>query len=471
MIAHLVESTLLLGVAVAAAHLPRLAGRTRYAIVFLALVKFAIPSSLVTNLRPAGMISISIPGSLAVTPHAFAAPSIWPAVVKAIWLAVAAALFLIILLRARRAMADALDGAAPAPERETAILRRLRGDVVLLRSPTALAPAAIGILHPRIVLPADLDLGDDELEAILAHECTHIARRDNLLALADAFAGAALWFHPLVWMARRILARAREDACDEVVVARGGPDVYLTALAKVCRAAVAPRVAGVSCVVSNTIRERMNAIMTFPLRRHLSHRLVVAAAVALLAAATLVQAQDGKAKRYAMQIATTVAGNGDTIFDITVRDRVTNEVVAHPKVRMAAGVPAEITTDGTPQFRISARGETDGSASVVVQAYDANGELLESSTAMCTVKKATPSTSSSPSSNISLQLKDADLKDVVRVFGQLTGLDPKIDAGVEGRVTVDLHEVPWEQALQQILAENHCDYLVDGTTLHVRRLP
>ena len=246
MIAHLVESTIVLAIAIAAAHLPRLAARTRYAIVFLALVKFAIPSTILA--KPKGMIAISIPGPIAVTPHAFATtPSVWPAVVQAVWLSIAVALFLLILWRARRAVSEALDGAVLAPEREQAMLR-CRG-VVLLRSPGASAPAAIGIFRPRIVLPAALDLGDDELETILAHECAHIARHDNVLALLDAAAGAALWFHPLVWIARRILARAREEACDEIVVARVSADVYLAALAKVCRAAAAPRVAGVSCIV------------------------------------------------------------------------------------------------------------------------------------------------------------------------------------------------------------------------------
>src|SRR5207237_5751122 len=102
-----------------------------------------------------------------------------------------------------------------------------------------------------------------------------LARHDNVLALLDAAAGAALWFHPLVWIARRILARAREEACDEIVVARVSADVYLAALAKVCRAAAAPRVAGVSCIVSNTIRERMNVVMPLQLRRPVALRLVV----------------------------------------------------------------------------------------------------------------------------------------------------------------------------------------------------
>src|SRR5437870_643856 len=79
-------------------HLPRLAARTRYAIVFLALVKFAIPWKLHP---PSGTIAISIPGPIAVTPHAFAAPSIWPTVAMSIWISIAAALFLLIVWRAR----------------------------------------------------------------------------------------------------------------------------------------------------------------------------------------------------------------------------------------------------------------------------------------------------------------------------------------------------------------------------------
>ena len=41
MIVHLLESTLLLAIAILIAHIPRLAARTRYAIVFAALMKFA----------------------------------------------------------------------------------------------------------------------------------------------------------------------------------------------------------------------------------------------------------------------------------------------------------------------------------------------------------------------------------------------------------------------------------------------
>ena len=455
MTGHLIESTILLGMAIAAAHLPRLAARTRYAIVFLALLKFAVPWKFHA---PSATIAIAIPaGPVRVAPHAFAAPSIWPVVLEAIWLAVAAALFLLVVARARRAAAEALEGASVVPELG-------RRGVRVLRSPGATAPAAIGIVRPCIVLPAALDLDDGELAAILTHECAHIDRRDNLLALVEALLGAALWFHPLVWMARRILARAREEACDEVVVARGqtDTDTYLAALAKVCRAAAAPRVAGVSCIVSNTIRERMNAIMNLPLRRALPHRLVVAVAVALLAAVTLVHAKEGKS-RYTMSSTINVGNDNVYDFDITVRDNTTGEVVCHPHVKTKPGASAEATCEGVPKFNIQVTVENNGHAEVLLKVFDADGKVIDGLRTVITVNKQ-------PGPKITLNLQNADLKDVIGSFGKLSGMDVQIDPGVEGTVTVDLRDVPWDQALQRILADNKCEYETDGKTIHVRRI-
>ena len=50
MIVHLLESTLILALAILIAHVPRLAARTRYTIVFAALMKFAIPSAIVPRM-------------------------------------------------------------------------------------------------------------------------------------------------------------------------------------------------------------------------------------------------------------------------------------------------------------------------------------------------------------------------------------------------------------------------------------
>jgi type II secretory pathway component HofQ len=68
---------------------------------------------------------------------------------------------------------------------------------------------------------------------------------------------------------------------------------------------------------------------------------------------------------------------------------------------------------------------------------------------------------------ISLDLKDADLKDVLRTFAELTKLNIAIDPDVKGSVTPRLHEVPWDQALDVILKINGLGYVLEGNILRV----
>jgi len=68
---------------------------------------------------------------------------------------------------------------------------------------------------------------------------------------------------------------------------------------------------------------------------------------------------------------------------------------------------------------------------------------------------------------ISLNLKDADLKDVLRTFAELTGLNMAIDPGVGGSVTVDFADVPWDQALDIILRQNSLTFLLEGNVMRI----
>src|SRR4029077_18580593 len=71
---------------------------------------------------------------------------------------------------------------------------------------------------------------------------------------------------------------------------------------------------------------------------------------------------------------------------------------------------------------------------------------------------------------ISLNLKDADIKDVLRTFAQLTGLNIAVDPDVHGSVTVDFVDVPWDQALDLILRQNRVSYVLDGNVIRVGTL-
>jgi type IV pilus assembly protein PilQ len=71
---------------------------------------------------------------------------------------------------------------------------------------------------------------------------------------------------------------------------------------------------------------------------------------------------------------------------------------------------------------------------------------------------------------VSLNLKEADLKDVLRTFSDLTGLNMAIDPGVNGQVTVDFTDVPWDQALDLILRQNGLTFTLEGNVMRIGTL-
>ena len=68
---------------------------------------------------------------------------------------------------------------------------------------------------------------------------------------------------------------------------------------------------------------------------------------------------------------------------------------------------------------------------------------------------------------ISLDLKDADIKDVFRTISELTGLNIVIDPDVHGTVTVRLENVPWDQALELILKQNGLGYIIENNVMRI----
>jgi type IV pilus assembly protein PilQ len=68
---------------------------------------------------------------------------------------------------------------------------------------------------------------------------------------------------------------------------------------------------------------------------------------------------------------------------------------------------------------------------------------------------------------ISLDLKDADIRDVIRTFGELARINVVIDPDVKGSVTVSLHDVRWEDALDVILRSNGLGAVSEGNLTRV----
>lgn len=68
---------------------------------------------------------------------------------------------------------------------------------------------------------------------------------------------------------------------------------------------------------------------------------------------------------------------------------------------------------------------------------------------------------------IDLKVTNADVTDVLRTFAQISGLNVIVQPGVNGQVTAELENVPWDQALEQILKINNLDYELDGNVMRI----
>lgn len=104
-------------------------------------------------------------------------------------------------------------------ERSLGRLRRVSRN--LFRSSQGLtSPVLIGLLSPRIVLPADFEqrFNPEQQALVIAHERWHMRRLDLWVGLVSSALQSLFWFHPLLPFAARALRLDQELACDEAVL-------------------------------------------------------------------------------------------------------------------------------------------------------------------------------------------------------------------------------------------------------------
>lgn len=104
----------------------------------------------------------------------------------------------------------------------------LRRDVRLLVSEAAGTPMTGGFRSPVVIVPATASTWDSQRrQVVLTHELVHVLHRDALRQLMGGVVLALYWFHPLSWLACRLAATSREEACDERVLELGSrPSEY-----------------------------------------------------------------------------------------------------------------------------------------------------------------------------------------------------------------------------------------------------
>jgi beta-lactamase regulating signal transducer with metallopeptidase domain len=98
----------------------------------------------------------------------------------------------------------------------------LRAAPRLAESELLSVPVTFGVRRPAILLPAGWrDWEPAELDAVLAHEISHVVRRDALAERLALLHRAIFWFSPLSWWLARHLADLAEEASDDAALAAG----------------------------------------------------------------------------------------------------------------------------------------------------------------------------------------------------------------------------------------------------------
>ena len=153
------------------------------------------------------VINPVISSSFTPAPGASANPlQIWIPVLTGIWLFGIAALFLysaVSYWRLHRKVCEAV------------ILR-----CNIYQSENVCSPFVLGIIRPKIYLPYHMD--SREMDHVIAHEQTHIRRKDHWWKPLGFLLLTIHWFNPLMWLSYVLLCRDIELACDEKVIGKMG---------------------------------------------------------------------------------------------------------------------------------------------------------------------------------------------------------------------------------------------------------
>jgi bla regulator protein BlaR1 len=297
---HLWQSTLFVALAAAVVFtlLRHNKAQTRYAVWLAASVKFLVPFSALLELgrqlgsrlavmrmaAPATQAKVYyaldewgrrtspqfMPSALVPTIHASGSPL--PRFVVAVWACGAVVVAAKWCLSWRHARA-ALHGATPLRTFDGITVLSSRGLRERRLEPGVFGLGFFGFRDAVVLVPEGITerLSAEQFEAVLAHECCHARRRDNLAATFQMAVEALFWFHPPVWWLGRQMMRERERACDEHVLrCNNDPEVYAEGILNVCKFYMESPLRCVAGITGADLKRRIEQIMTHRIARELN---------------------------------------------------------------------------------------------------------------------------------------------------------------------------------------------------------
>ena len=203
-------------------------------------------------------------------------------------------------------------GASPPPDELRSEVAAVAARMGALRVPDIrLVDAAVSPMlfflgrRVQLILPRGLAVAMPRARraGVIAHELAHLRRGDHWVRVLEMLATTILWWHPLIWLARRGLREAEEQCCDAWVVAllpgadarRGYADALVDALEHLAtrRVVVALPASATGLGRIDHLRRRITMILTETTPKSVSRagQLCIAALAIVLVPLSFVRGQ------------------------------------------------------------------------------------------------------------------------------------------------------------------------------------
>jgi type IV pilus assembly protein PilQ len=184
--------------------------------------------------------------------------------------------------------------------------------------------------------------------------------------------------------------------------------------------------------------------------------------------------------RTPVQAATAKPADSQKVPDVvfltpTFTPKAEGEGTEKPADQSRAEQAASHFSNGVPAAPASNKPPYPASASLVSDPLLANRALLQ--------QAQTPASGGAPpqmsggcttgrytGEPFSMDVKDIDLKDFFKLIHVISGLNIVLDPAVQGTLTLAVDDIPWDQALAIVLANNGLDCQLQGNVLRIARI-
>lgn len=173
----------------------------------------------------------------------------------------------------------------------------LQQRVRVAMSPLVSVPVTLGIFRHVLLFPPGLlsELSGEDLEVVLAHELSHVSRKDFVKNLIYGLLSLPVSYHPLLWATRSCIAESRELLCDDMAAESvEGRRNYARSLLRLAAMMSNPAPAGVFHAIgifdANNFERRIMSLTKKPTPLKGSGRILTATACGLIAVATCTSA-------------------------------------------------------------------------------------------------------------------------------------------------------------------------------------